>query len=99
MPSQTPDPPAPAVFAACSNAERTRPARTYAAPLTATLLFTMALPAALLGACSPRATAIADTYCRDTFYWLTAAGDTAETRRQADRHNSRRLCRCDGDCE
>jgi len=55
--------------------------------------------AASLAACAPRPSAIADTYCRDTFYWRTAPADTEETRRQADRHNSRRLCRCDGDCE
>ena len=43
-------------------------------------------------------TAISDTYCRDTFYWRTSARDTEETRRQAELHNSRRLCRCERDC-
>ncbi len=41
---------------------------------------------------------VADTYCRDTFFWRTSARDTEESRRQADLHNSRRLCRCQGDC-
>lgn len=50
-----------------------------------------------LSACAGGA-AISDTYCRDTFYWRTSARDTEETRRQADLHNSRRLCRCEGDC-
>ena len=51
-----------------------------------------------LSACAG-GTAISDTYCRDTFYWRTSARDTEETRRQADLHNSRRLCRCEADCE
>jgi hypothetical protein len=55
------------------------------------------LPLALAG-CLGGGTAISDTYCRDTFYWRTSARDTEETRRQADVHNSRRLCRCAGDC-
>jgi hypothetical protein len=42
--------------------------------------------------------AVSDTYCRDTFYWRTSRHDTEETRRQADLHNSRRLCKCDDDC-
>jgi hypothetical protein len=42
--------------------------------------------------------AVSDTYCRDTFYWRTSTRDTEETRRQADLHNSRRLCRCERDC-
>jgi len=56
-----------------------------------------ALPLAL-AACIDAGTAISDTYCRDTFYWRTSARDSEETRRQADVHNARRLCRCAGDC-
>jgi hypothetical protein len=53
-----------------------------------------------LAACAaPRGATVSDTYCRDTFYWRTSARDTEETRRQADLHNSRRLCRCQADCE
>ena len=95
MPSPIPDRPAPAACGACFNARKNHRARPFAPALACLLL----VPALLLGACAPRGAAIADTYCRDTFYWRTAAGDTGETRRQADRHNSRRLCRCDGDCE
>lgn len=51
-----------------------------------------------LAGCTAGGTAISDTYCRDTLYWRTSARDTEETRRQADLHNSRRLCRCEGDC-
>jgi len=61
------------------------------------LVLAAALAAGLAG-CIGGGTAISDTYCRDTFYWRTSARDTEETRRQADRHNSRRLCRCDQDC-
>ncbi|MGH7004193.1 MAG: hypothetical protein ACREIP_09620 [Alphaproteobacteria bacterium] len=57
------------------------------------------LAAALaLHACAGNGVTVSDTYCRDTFYWRTGARDTEETRRQADRHNSRRLCKCDRDC-
>jgi hypothetical protein len=52
----------------------------------------------LLSACAGEGVTIADTYCRDTFYWRTSARDTEETRRQADLHNSRRLCKCAADC-
>jgi hypothetical protein len=51
-----------------------------------------------LAACASGGVTVADTYCRDTFYWRTSARDTEETRRQADLHNSRRLCRCERDC-
>jgi hypothetical protein len=64
-------------------------------------LATLALAGLLLGlgACAGNGgVAVSDTYCRDTFYWRTSARDTEDTRRQADLHNSRRLCRCEGDC-
>jgi hypothetical protein len=51
-----------------------------------------------LAGCAGNGAAISDTYCRDTFYWRTSARDTEETRRQADLHNSRRVCRCEADC-
>lgn len=51
-----------------------------------------------LGACAGGSVTVSDTYCRDTFYWRTSKSDTEPTRQQADRHNSRRLCRCDNDC-
>lgn len=41
---------------------------------------------------------VADTYCRDTDFWRTSKRDTEATRSQADKHNSRRLCKCEGDC-
>jgi hypothetical protein len=61
----------------------------------------MLLVAALsLGGCAGSdSVAVSDTYCRDTFYWRTGPRDTAETRRDADRHNSRRLCKCERDCD
>ena len=51
-----------------------------------------------LAACASNSSAISDTYCRDTFFWRTSVRDTDETQRQADLHNSRRLCRCNNDC-
>jgi hypothetical protein len=54
----------------------------------------------ILSACStssPDAQAL-DTYCRDTFYITTEPVDSEGTKTQVDRHNSRRLCRCDSDC-
>lgn len=50
-----------------------------------------------LGACSSVTTS--DTYCRDTFFITTSKQDTAKTKEQIDKHNSRRLCRCNEDCE
>ena len=52
----------------------------------------------LMGCNSLPSVTVSDTYCRDTFFWRTSVRDTDETRRQADLHNSRRLCRCQGDC-
>ncbi len=63
---------------------------------SAAALLAVALAAA--GCIEAPPPAIADTYCRDTFFWRTSARDTDETRRQADIHNSRRLCKCDRDC-
>lgn len=54
---------------------------------------------ALLAACASTGNVtVADTYCRDTEYWRTSKRDTEATRSQADKHNSRRLCKCEGDC-
>jgi hypothetical protein len=52
----------------------------------------------LVAACATPSVTVSDTYCRDTFFWRTNARDTEQTRRQADLHNSRRLCRCEADC-
>ena len=60
---------------------------------------TLVLATLLLAACSAgTSVTVSDTYCRDTFFWRTSARDTEETRKQADLHNSRRLCRCNKDC-
>jgi hypothetical protein len=89
-PSPIPPPGARAAYAACSSATIEPGTRRFAAALL------LALAAA---ACAgPGGVAVSDTYCRDTFYWRTSARDTEETRRQADLHNSRRLCRCASDC-
>lgn len=58
----------------------------------------LAAAALLVTGCTTRSVTVSDTYCRDTFFWRTSARDTEETRRQADLHNSRRLCRCNNDC-
>jgi hypothetical protein len=85
-------PPAPSASASGSNA-RIEPPHPR---LALRLLGACAALLALVGCAG--GTAISDTYCRDTFYWRTSARDTEETRRQADLHNSRRLCRCEADC-
>ena len=61
------------------------------------MAITLALMASVAG-CAGGGVTVSDTYCRDTFYWRTGASDTEETRRQADLHNSRRLCKCAADC-
>lgn len=86
-PSPILPPPAPNAFASASNA-----------PTDAGLLGAAACALVLALAGCTGGTAISDTYCRDTFYWRTSARDTEETRRQADLHNSRRICRCEADC-
>jgi hypothetical protein len=67
--------------------------RVRAARCLAPLLLALAL-----SACGGGGVAVSDTYCRDTFHWRTGARDSAETRKQADLHNSRRLCKCADDC-
>lgn len=66
--------------------------------LTKILLILSALALSGCETASPDARAL-DTYCRDTFYITTEAADTEATKGQVDRHNSRRLCRCDADCK
>ena len=63
----------------------------------ASVLAAFALAVAVAGCVSPGVT-VSDTYCRDTFFITTSKRDTEETKAQIDRHNSRRLCRCSGDC-
>lgn len=49
--------------------------------------------------CATPSVVTSDTYCRDTFFITHSKKDTEETKSQIDKHNSRRLCRCKGDCE
>lgn len=61
--------------------------------------FLLILSLLVLSACATDLVVTSDTYCRDTFFITHSKKDTEETKSQIDRHNSRRLCRCNQDCE